>query len=233
MATKPMRKRAAGNVRAEATERRETGDASHWSSPAGRRMPTLRTARRLRRSLIPVRAGGDRFGAAADVPDPVCLRDDRLPPDEFDGETGSSCGRARGNHRRGEYQVAAPDDRGAHPGSRRPRSLCAAESSAEITRNPADRLIGRHSRPPDGRPPTDGARRRQDGLSQAAQFSATRFGRKLQILAQLLVGDVRIDHLVEIRRKELIFATGSLDGVPISVRALAVIDVAGLRLAVS
>src|SRR6185437_5601833 len=33
-----------------------------------------------------------------------------------------------------------PDDRGAHPGPRRPRSLCATKG-AEIIRNPADRFI--------------------------------------------------------------------------------------------
>src|SRR6185437_15357818 len=68
------------------------------------------------------------------------------------------------------------------------------------------------------------------GLCQIPDVSAGR--RKLEILTQLFVGNVRIDDLVEIRREEFAFVARPLDGVPISVRALAVVDVARLCLAV-
>ena len=74
----------------------------------------------------------NRFGTAADIPDPICLRDGRSRADKFDGKTDSSSGHARRHHRRGKYKVAAPDDRSTDPRSRRPRSLCATESEARI-----------------------------------------------------------------------------------------------------
>ena len=115
-------------AQARRRERKADGDE------AGARLGSGRVGRRPLdvRARFSRQIDGDRLGKAADVPDPVCLRNARSGADEFDGEADSSRRRARRNHRRRKYKMAASDDRRAHSRSRGPRSLCPTEGSAEI-----------------------------------------------------------------------------------------------------